>query len=142
MREAIRVRVREDRKKWKALQRSLAMEQIGRGSYENHIENLEGEDFENRWYRLGHLDPSVGEEIKKKRPVVVLNNGHEKHLRLAIVVPVTNWTELWESNPFFVSIDPSKQKGLKKNRWSTVFKSGRLDIGESWTGWAPSHRVN
>ncbi len=48
MREAIRARVREDRKKWKALQRSLAMEQIGRGSYENHFESLEGEDFEDR----------------------------------------------------------------------------------------------
>ncbi len=61
-----------------------------------------------------NLDPTVGCEIKKKRPVVVLNNGHEKHLRLAIVVPVTNWTELWDNNPFFVSLDPSKQNGLKK----------------------------
>ncbi len=61
-----------------------------------------------------NLDPTVGDEIKKKRSVVVLNNGHEKHLRLAIVVPVTNWTELWDNNPFFVSLDPSKQNGLKK----------------------------
>jgi len=61
-----------------------------------------------------NLDPTVGEEIRKKRPIVVLNNGHEKHLRLAIVVPLTNWTALWENNPFFVSLDPSKQNGLKK----------------------------
>ncbi len=61
-----------------------------------------------------NLDPSVGDEIKKKRPVVILNNGHEKHLRLAIVVPVTNWSEIWDNNPFFVSLDPSKQNGLKK----------------------------
>lgn len=61
-----------------------------------------------------NLDPALGDEIRKKRPVVVLNNGHEKHLRLAIVVPVTNWTVLWANNPFFVSLDPSKQNGLKK----------------------------
>jgi mRNA interferase MazF len=61
-----------------------------------------------------NLDPTVGDEIKKKRPVVVLNNGHEKHLRLAIVVPVTNWTALWQTNPFFVGLEPSKQNGLKK----------------------------
>lgn len=61
-----------------------------------------------------NLDPTVGDEIKKKRPVVILNNGHEKHLRLAIVVPVTNWSEIWDNNPFFVSLDPSKQNGLKK----------------------------
>jgi mRNA interferase MazF len=60
------------------------------------------------------LDPTVGDEIKKKRPVVVINNGHEKHLRLAIVVPLTNWTASWETNPFFVGLEPSKQNGLKK----------------------------
>jgi Arc/MetJ-type ribon-helix-helix transcriptional regulator len=48
MREAIRAKVQEDRKKWKALQRSLAMEQISKGSYKNLFEELEGEDFENR----------------------------------------------------------------------------------------------
>ena len=61
-----------------------------------------------------NLDPTLGDEIRKKRPVVVLNNGHEKHLRLAIVVPITNWTALWENNPFFVRLDPSKENGLKK----------------------------
>jgi mRNA interferase MazF len=61
-----------------------------------------------------NLDPTAGDEIKKKRPVVVLNNGHEKHLRLAIVVPITRWTALWDNNPFFVNLEPSKQNGLKK----------------------------
>lgn len=65
-----------------------------------------------------NLDPTVGDEIKKKRPVVVLNDGHDKHLRLAIVVPVTNWMELWDNNPFFVSLNPSPKNGLKKK--STV----------------------
>lgn len=59
-----------------------------------------------------NLDPTVGDAINKKRPVVVLNNGHEKHLRLAIVLPVTNWTELRDNNPFFVSLDPSKQTAM------------------------------
>ena len=61
-----------------------------------------------------NLDPALGDEIRKKRPVVVLNNGHEKHLRLAIVVPITNWMALWENNPFFVRPDPSKDNGLRK----------------------------
>jgi mRNA interferase MazF len=61
-----------------------------------------------------NLDPTVGDEIKKKQPVVILNDGHEKHLRLSIVVPVTNWSEIWDNNPFFVSLDLSKQNGLKK----------------------------
>ena len=61
-----------------------------------------------------NLDPTIGDEIKKRRPVVVLNGGHDKHLKLAIVCPVTAWNSYWEKNPFFVSLDASTKSGLKK----------------------------
>jgi len=61
-----------------------------------------------------NLDPNIGDEIKKRRPVVVLNGGHDKHLKLAIVVPVTAWSSYWEKNPFFVSLEPNTKNGLKK----------------------------
>ena len=61
-----------------------------------------------------NLDPTIGDEIKKRRPVVVLNGGHDKHLKLAIVVPVTAWSSYWEKNPFFVSLEPNTKSGLKK----------------------------
>jgi mRNA interferase MazF len=55
--------------------------------------------------------------------VVILNNDHEKHLRLAIVVPITRWTALWENNPFFVNLEPSKQNGLKKRSVVDCFQT-------------------
>ena len=61
-----------------------------------------------------NLDPTIGNEIKKRRPVVVLNGGHEKHLKLAIVVPVTGWSSYWEKNPFFISLEPNAKNGLNK----------------------------
>jgi mRNA interferase MazF len=61
-----------------------------------------------------NLDPTIGDEIKKRRPVVVLNGGHEKHLRLSIVVPVTAWNPHWENNPFFVTLEPGPGNGLQK----------------------------
>jgi mRNA interferase MazF len=61
-----------------------------------------------------NLDPTIGNEIKKRRPVVVLNGGHDKHLKLAIVVPVTAWNSYWEKNAFFVSLDPNTKNRLKK----------------------------
>jgi len=61
-----------------------------------------------------NLDPTIGDEIKKRRPVVVLNGGHDKHLKLAIVVPVTAWSSYWEKNPFFISLEPNTKGGLKK----------------------------
>jgi mRNA interferase MazF len=61
-----------------------------------------------------NLDPTIGDEIKKRRPVIVLNGGHEKHLRVAIVVPVTAWSPYWEENPFFVPLEPNSNTGLGK----------------------------
>jgi mRNA interferase MazF len=61
-----------------------------------------------------NLDPTIGDEIKKRRPVVVLNGGHDKHLKLAIVVPVTAWSLYLKQNPFFVSLEPKTKNGLKK----------------------------
>ena len=61
-----------------------------------------------------NLEPTLGDEIRNKCPVIILNAGHVKHLRLAIVVPVTGWKAKWEEHPFFVSLDPTPFSGLDK----------------------------
>ena len=61
-----------------------------------------------------NLDPTVGDEIKKRRPVIILNGGQDKHLKLAIVVPVTAWSPYWDENPFFVTLEPNSKNGLSK----------------------------
>lgn len=48
MRAAIKEKIRADRKKLREIKRNLAMEQIGKASYKNHFETLDGEDFEDR----------------------------------------------------------------------------------------------
>jgi mRNA interferase MazF len=60
------------------------------------------------------LDPVVGHEMNKTRPVIVLNPGDAKSLRLAIVVPVTAWKPHWEGNAFFLTIEPKPHHGLTK----------------------------
>lgn len=63
------------------------------------------------WYVS--LDPTVGDELQKTRPVVILNPGHTRHLQLSVVVPVTGWRPGWQGNPFFVKIDPTPTNGLE-----------------------------
>ena len=48
IREAVNAKVREDCKKLRELKRMKAMEMIGKTSYENLFESIEGEDFEKR----------------------------------------------------------------------------------------------
>ncbi len=61
-----------------------------------------------------NLDPTIGDEIKKRRPVIVVNGGHDRYLKLAIVVPVTAWSMHWEKNPFFVTLEANSENGLQK----------------------------
>ncbi|MEJ2025393.1 MAG: type II toxin-antitoxin system PemK/MazF family toxin [Deltaproteobacteria bacterium] len=69
-----------------------------------------------------NLDPTIGDEIRKKRPDVVLNEGHKKHLRLAIVVPITGGSSRWDENPFFVSLNPDDMNGLQKTAVADCFQ--------------------
>jgi len=63
---------------------------------------------------LVNLDPTLGDEIRKTRPVVVVNAGDAKNLRLAIVVPVTQWRKAWDENPFFFTAELQPHHGLTK----------------------------
>ena len=40
---------------------------------------------------LVNLDPTVGDEIRKTRPVVIVNNDAIGILALRVIVPVTAW---------------------------------------------------
>ncbi len=79
-------------------------------------------------YRV-NLDPTVGEEIQKSRPVVVLNPGHAKNLRLAIVVPVTLWRRRWDQNPFFLTITPSPRHRFRKKSAVDCFQIRDISHG-------------
>lgn len=63
---------------------------------------------------LVNLDPTIGDEIQKKRPVVVLNPGDAKNLQLAIVVPVTGWKKQWDDHAFFLVLEPGALSGISK----------------------------
>ncbi len=75
---------------------------------------------------LVNLDPTIGDEIQKTRPVVVLNGGDRKNLRLAIVVPVTGWQPRWQDNPFFLTLDPEPGNGLSKRSAVDCFQMRAL----------------
>ena len=70
-----------------------------------------------------NLDQTIGDEIQKKRQVLILNGGHEKNLKLTIVVPITRWQIQWKDNPFLCCLSLMSRIAWKKGQWLTVFKS-------------------
>lgn len=51
---------------------------------------------------LINLDPTVGSEIRKTRPAVVVNDDTLGKLPLKVIVPLTDWKEHYEMVPWMV----------------------------------------
>lgn len=63
---------------------------------------------------LVNLEPTLGAEIKKIRPVVVLNSDALGKLPLKLIAPITNWQSYFAQNPWHVKIIPNQTNGLTK----------------------------
>jgi mRNA interferase MazF len=60
------------------------------------------------------LDPTVGDEMQKTRPVVVISSDRVGRLDLRWVVPVADWKERHGSIRWMIRVDPTKGNGLTK----------------------------
>jgi len=60
------------------------------------------------------LNPTIGAEMKKIRPAVIINDDQLGKLPLKIIVPITDWKERYDIAPWMIAINPSKQNGLSK----------------------------
>jgi mRNA interferase MazF len=64
---------------------------------------------------LINLDPTVGAEMKKTRPVLIINDDEIGKLPLKIIVPVTDWKDRYEIAPWMIKIVPNLRNGLAKD---------------------------
>jgi mRNA interferase MazF len=63
---------------------------------------------------LVNLDPTVGTEIRKTRPVVVVSSDAIGILPLRLVAPITEWKDYFENNVWHVRLVPHRKNGLTK----------------------------
>ena len=63
---------------------------------------------------LINFDPSVGTEIKKARPAVVINSDLFKRLGIRVIVPITEWKDYYKDFPWIIKIKNNNQNGLSK----------------------------
>jgi len=71
---------------------------------------------------LINLDPTIGAEIKKTRPAVIINVDEIGVLPLRIIVPITSWKERYSQAPWLIQITPSKLNGLEKMSAADAFQ--------------------
>jgi mRNA interferase MazF len=68
------------------------------------------------------FDPSIGAEMRKLRPAVVVNLDSIGRLPLRIVVPLTDWQPTFAALPWFVHIPASAGRGLVKDSGADAFQ--------------------
>ena len=63
---------------------------------------------------LVSLDPTVGSEIQKTRPAIVVNDNTLGRLPPKIIVPLTDWKDRYRIAPWMVKIEPDNNNKLTK----------------------------
>jgi mRNA interferase MazF len=69
-----------------------------------------------------NLDPTVGAEIQKTRPAVIVNDDAVGILPLKVIVPITKWKDRYAVAPWMVRLDPDAENGLNKPSAADAFQ--------------------
>jgi mRNA interferase MazF len=63
---------------------------------------------------LINLDPTVGAEIRKTRPAIIVNDDALGILPLKVIVPITDWKNRYSTADWMVRLDPDAANKLAK----------------------------
>lgn len=77
---------------------------------------------------LINFDPTIGSEIKKQRPAVVVSSDGVGKLPLKLVAPITAWQESFEDNLWHVKLEPNSTNHLTKTSAVDVLQLRGLDV--------------
>ncbi len=69
-----------------------------------------------------NLSPTVGAEIKKKRPAVIINDDAIGILPLRVVVPITKWKDRFQGAIWLVRMEPDNENKLIKPSAIDIFQ--------------------
>jgi mRNA interferase MazF len=71
---------------------------------------------------LINLEPTIGAELRKTRPAIIVNDNDLGILPLKVIVPVTDWKDKYEAAVWMIKIDPDKENNLQKTSSADCFQ--------------------
>jgi len=77
---------------------------------------------------LVNLDPTIGAEIRKTRPAVVVSSDGVGRLPVKLVAPATEWKDAFGESAWLVRIDPDSQNGLSKTSAADALQLRGIDL--------------
>jgi mRNA interferase MazF len=64
---------------------------------------------------LVNFDPTIGTEIRKIRPAVVISSNNIGILPIKLVAPITDWKDWYVGNLWHIKLNPNADNGLSKD---------------------------
>ncbi len=77
---------------------------------------------------LVNLDPTIGAEIHKTRPVVIVSSDAIGALPIRLVAPITEWKEYFASNVWHMRLDADRTNGLTKTSAVDTLQLRGVDV--------------
>ena len=77
---------------------------------------------------LVNLNPTIGSEIRKTRPVVVISVDSIGKLPIKLIAPLTDWKPHFLLNPWQVRVEPDSNNGLLKTSAVDVLQLRGVDL--------------
>ncbi|OGT34788.1 MAG: PemK family transcriptional regulator [Gammaproteobacteria bacterium RBG_16_51_14] len=77
---------------------------------------------------LVNFDPTIGAEIKKKRPAVVVSSDAIGILPIKLIAPVTDWNEHFTRNIWHIKMLPDNANGLSKTSAIDTLQLRGVDV--------------
>ncbi len=77
---------------------------------------------------LVDLDPTVGDEIRKTRPSIIMSSDRIGTLSLRVIVPLTSWQSSFTDVDWLVRIAPNRSNGLDKVSAADAFQVRSVSV--------------
>ena len=74
------------------------------------------------------FNPTVGTEINKTRPAVVLSINNIGHLPIKLVAPITGWQSKFSGNIWLVNVKPNRTNGLTEESAVDTLQIKGVDV--------------
>ena len=75
-----------------------------------------------------NLEPTVGTEIKKSRPCVIVNSNSVGKLPIKLVAPITGWNTKFDNSVWHIKIKPDTNNNLTKESAVDALQLRGVDI--------------
>ncbi|HLP91310.1 MAG TPA: type II toxin-antitoxin system PemK/MazF family toxin [Nostocaceae cyanobacterium] len=76
---------------------------------------------------LTNFDPTIGAEIKKIRPAVIVSSDSVGKLPIKLIAPITDWKEYFINNIWHIKLEPDNQNNLTKDSAIDVLQLRGVD---------------